>query len=108
MMKYSKYHFYLSAFFLLPTFFLLLSVGLATESTGAEKFPESEKGWSTFLRGGYVHQFESTIDSGGDFNTDRFALQGGASHANGNGRVISLALGYGTDRYNFSGDTGFA
>ena len=55
-----------------------------------------------------MHQFDSDIDSGGDFNTDRLALQGGVSHANDNGRIISLSLGYSTDRYDFSGDRGFA
>ena len=72
------------------------------------KISGSEPGWSTFLRGGYLHQFDSDIDSGGDFNTDRLALQGGVSHANDNGRIISLSLGYSTDRYDFSGDRGFA
>lgn len=102
------YRFYLSSFFLSLTFSLLLSAGLVTESTGAEKVPGSEPAWSTFLRGGYVHQFDSDIDSGGDFNTHRLALQGGVSHANDNGTIISLALGYGTDRYDFSGNRGFA
>ena len=103
-----SYRFILHLFFLLSAVALFPSVGLAEESRSAKKFPGSEPGWSTFLRGGYVHQFDGDLDEGGSFNTDSFFLQGGVSHATEYGRSISLALGYGFDGYDFSGDSGFA
>jgi len=102
------YGFTLPLFFLLCAFAFFPSVGLSEESRGAEKPPGLEPGWSTFLRGGWVHQFDSELDGGGSFDTDRLFLQGGVSHATRYGRSISLALGCGFDGYHFSGDSGFA
>ena len=64
-------------------------------------------GWSTFLRGGYVHQFDTDIDNGGSFSVNSLFVQGGAAYTVDNRRGVSLALGYGLDGYDFSGDTGF-
>lgn len=95
-------------FFLFSAFTMLSSLGGAAESRGEEKFPGSESGWSTFLRGGYVNQFESDLDGGGRFNANRLFIKGGVSHKTEHGRSITLALGYGFDRYDFSGESGFA
>jgi len=94
--------------FLLSPFAFVPSAGLGEESRGADRPPGLEPGWSTFLRGGCVHQFDGELDGGGSFDTDRLFLQGGVSHATKDGRSISLALGYSFDGYDFSGDSGFA
>ncbi|MDY6987687.1 MAG: TonB-dependent receptor [Thermodesulfobacteriota bacterium] len=100
--------------FILPLVFLLSastffpSVGLSEKSRGADKPAGLEPGWSPFLRGGSVHQFNGELDGGGSFDTDRLFLQGGVSHTTKHGRSISPALGYGFDGYDFSGDSGFA
>ena len=65
-------------------------------------------GWSTFLRGGYVHQFDADIDDGGSFNADRLFIRGGITYAPDYRRSISCALGYSRDGYDFSGDMRFA
>ena len=38
------------------------------EETPSEEAPYPSEGWSTFIRGGYVHQFDTDIDDGGDFS----------------------------------------
>jgi hypothetical protein len=70
--------------------------------------PGRQSEWSQFVRGGYVHQFNSDLDSGGDFTVDRFFLQAGASYTIGPRRRISLSVGGGTDRYDFTGRLGLA
>jgi hypothetical protein len=67
----------------------------------------SKIGWSVFLRGGYVHQLDTDIDNGGSFSVNRFFIQGGPTYASDEATSISLAVGYGSDGYDFSGDTGF-
>lgn len=91
---------------------LLLVVFIFPTTTAAQK-PDNKNtswpklGWSTFLRGGYVHQFDSDIDNGGRFSVNRLFVQGGATYATEGRRSVSLALGYGLDGYDFSGDSGF-
>jgi hypothetical protein len=67
----------------------------------------SKIGWSVFTRGGYVHQMDTDIDNGGSFSVNRFFVQGGPTYVSDEGTSISLAVGYGFDGYNFSGNTGF-
>jgi hypothetical protein len=83
-------------------------VGSAREAAGTRTGTGLEPGWSTFLRGGYVLQFDTDIDDGGSFNADRFFIQGGVTYAGDHRRSISLVLGYGMDAYDFSGDRGIA
>jgi hypothetical protein len=63
-------------------------------------------GWSLLTRGGYVHQMDADIDSGGSFSVNRFFVQGGPAYVFDRGAQISLAVGYGFDSYDFSTDTG--
>ena len=64
--------------------------------------------WSLSLRGGAAHQFDAGLDDGGSFRVNRFFLQGGPRYAPDFRRSVSLALGYGFDGYDFSGDRGMA
>jgi hypothetical protein len=68
--------------------------------------PGGNQGWSTFFRGGYVHQFDADIDNGGSFDVNRWVIQGGVGYTTTNQTNIRLALGYGFDGYNFSGSRG--
>ena len=67
----------------------------------------SKTGWSVFTRGGYVYQMDTDIDNGGSFSVNRVFVQGGPTYVSDGGTSISLAVGYGFDGYDFSGDTGF-
>ncbi|MDY6955135.1 MAG: hypothetical protein SWE60_26835, partial [Thermodesulfobacteriota bacterium] len=103
-----SHRFILPLVFLFSAFTFFPWMGLGEESRGADKAPGLEPGWSSFLRGGWVHRFDGELDEGGSFDTDRLFLQGGLSHATKHGSSISLALGCGFDGYDFSGDSGFA
>jgi hypothetical protein len=69
--------------------------------------PGPKIGWSAFARGGFVHQFETDIDNGGSFSVNRLFIQGGPTYTTERGTSVSLAVGYGLDDYDFSGDAGF-
>ena len=96
--------------FLLP--FLLILVAIPTfagdEKTGKNSFSSGPIiGWSGFSRGGFVHQFDTDLDNGGSFSVNRLFIQGGPTYTNKSGTNLSLALGYGLDEYDFSGDSVF-
>ena len=90
--------------------FLLIAVPtIATAGETSERNAglASKIGWSVFTRGGYVHQMDTDIDNGGSFSVNRFFVQGGPTYVSDKGTSISLAVGYGFDGYDFSGNTGF-
>ena len=91
---------------------LLLLIAVPTVAVAEEKGERnpglaSKIGWSVFTRGGYVHQMDTDIDNGGSFSVNRFFIQGGPSYVPDKATSISVAVGYGFDGYNFSGNTGF-
>ena len=89
-------------------FLAFSSICAAREASEGERAKGPEPGWSTFVRGGYACQFDTDTDDGGSFNADRLFIQGGVTYAPDYHRSVSLALGYGLDGYDFSGDKGFA
>ena len=84
------------------TLFISFQTVMAEEPPNEPPAKGSRSGWSTFLQGGYVHQFDTDIDSGGSFSVNRLFFQGGVSYGFDDLKSISLALGYGYDGYNFS------
>ena len=91
--------------------FLLIFVAFPTfagdEETRENNFrPGPKIGWSAFSRGGFVHQFDTDIDNGGSFSVNRLFIQGGPTYTTESETSISLAVGYGLDDYDFSGDSG--
>jgi len=90
--------------------FCIIAFSKASQAQNPESgrnVPYGKIGWSTFLRGGYLHQFKTDIDNGGEFSVDRFFVQGGVTYSPQIRRSVSLALGYGYDGYDFSGSGGF-
>lgn len=86
---------------------LLLCAASTTAVTAAAPSEPDRGSWQARLEAGAVHQFESSLDSGGDMSAERFFASAGASRVvNGRWR-IGAALGYGEDRYDFSGRDGF-
>ncbi|MGD9031527.1 MAG: hypothetical protein PVH02_02620 [Desulfobacteraceae bacterium] len=97
---------------LLPVLCLVFIIAIsktvqAQNRESVRNMPYGNTGWSTFLRGGYLHQFKTDIDNGGDFSVDRFFVQGGVTYSPQIQRSVSLALGYGYNGYDFSGSGGF-
>jgi hypothetical protein len=73
---------------------------------GPREKPDTK--WSTFIRGGYVYQFDTDLDNGnGSFTADRFFVQPGIMYAPDHTRSFSLAFGYGYDGYDFKGENSF-
>lgn len=59
--------------------------------------------WLWGLSGGLVHQFETDLsDAEGDFNVTRFFLQSSFGYSWDRRNSVSLSLGYGESRYDFS------
>lgn len=98
--------------FVLPVIFGLLIVLPALVS--AEEQQASQKrfgpptGWSSFVRGGAVYQFDTDLDEGGSYNAKRFTIQAGHGYSWDPRTNVSLALGYSYDGYSFSQGTGIA
>ncbi|MGF1563144.1 MAG: hypothetical protein ACFB3T_13300 [Geminicoccaceae bacterium] len=68
--------------------------------------PREVSGWSPFIQGGAVQQFESDLDDGGSFSVSRAFVEGGIAYLFDRRNSIGLALAYGYDGYDFSGDDG--
>ncbi len=81
--------------------------GAEKSASAAARFQGPPDGWSTFVRGGAVNQFDTDIDDDGGFGTQRFYFQGGATYTWDRRNSVSLALGYGRDGYHFDGSSGF-
>ena len=99
-------------YILLPVLGLVSTIAFNTavqaqNPTSGRNMPYGNIGWSTFFRGGYLHQFKTDMDNGGEFSVDRFFVQGGVTYSPQIRRSVSLALGYGYDGYDFSGSNGF-
>jgi hypothetical protein len=80
---------------------------IAADDAASEQ-PGRQADWSPFARGGYVHQLDSDLDAGGNLEVDRFSLQTGVSHTLAPRRRVSISVGGGSDRYDFSGGLGLA
>jgi len=91
-------------------FAALLGLGCLSLSAiaAAQTTADSESSvWRLSLSGGAATQFETSIDSGGDFKVDTFFVRADATRNFGNRWNSGLSLEYAEDRYKFSGATGF-
>jgi len=104
-----KINFYPACGMIISLFLLIAVPTIANARKTSERNAglASKIGWSVVTRGGYVHQMDTDIDNGGSFSVNRFFVQGGPTYVSDKGTSISLAVGYGFDGYNFSGNTGF-
>jgi hypothetical protein len=100
---YTLFWYLVSIFFVLTAF---PTFAFAEKAQGSNVRPGPRIGWSVFSRGGFVHQFDTNIDNGGSFSVNRLFIQGGPSYTTEGKTSISLAVGYGLDAYDFSGDAG--
>jgi hypothetical protein len=91
--------------------FLCLSVLSATICAAQQQNsgrPGGMQGWSSFVRGGSVYQFDADLDEGGSYDVARFSIQAGHGYAWDPRTTVSLALGYNYDGYSFSRGSGIA
>lgn len=97
-MYYSRFVFRLIAFCLI-SFPALLPAAEQQENLNRFAPPA---GWTSFVRGGGVYQFDTDLDEGGSYNATRLTIQAGHGYAWDPRTSISLALGYSYDGYSFS------
>lgn len=83
------------------------AVSAAEAPGGKGRVQGPPDGWATFVRGGAIYQFDTDMDTGGSFGARRLYVQGGAAYTWDRRHSVSLGLGYGRDRYDFSGAAGF-
>ena len=100
---------YLRMKIILMTALLFLPCILAAnEGDGPQPPPYPQPGWSAFVRGGVVHQFDTNMDNGGSYSATRFNIQAGPQYTWDFKSSMSLGIGYSHDGYDFSGDNGLA
>lgn len=58
--------------------------------------------WVFSVQGGAIHQFDTDLDSGGDFSVTRGYVEPGISYVLGPLGSVGVTLGYGYSDYNFS------
>ncbi len=90
-------------------FLILLPMAVSAQETqdNSKRFGPPV-GWSSFVRGGAVYQFDTDLDDGGSYNAKRFSVQAGQSYSWDPRTSVSLALGYNYDGYSFSQGAGIA
>jgi outer membrane receptor protein involved in Fe transport len=64
--------------------------------------------WRWRAQAAVAHEFDTDLDTGGSVSQDRYFVSGGGSTAVGAKWRLGVNLGYGADRYDFSGATGLA
>ncbi len=81
----------------------------AIASTGAlaERPSASADAWNWEIEAGGVYRAESNLDAGGDLNLHRVFASLSTSRRLDDRTRIGFSLGYGEDRYDFSGSVGF-
>jgi hypothetical protein len=81
----------------------LLATTLMALTASIEAGPPAGNDWRFKLDAGALHQFDTSLDDGGDFDIDRYYLRLGASRGFGASANAGVSLGYGESRYGFSG-----
>lgn len=85
---------------------LLFSFIGATASSVAHAQERADP-WRWTMQAGAVYQSDASLASGGGMSVGRWFASAGPSRAFDGGWVAGLTLGYGEDRYDFSGAAGF-
>ncbi|MCG6965663.1 MAG: TonB-dependent receptor [Chromatiaceae bacterium] len=81
---------------------------LASASVVSADQPSRGDGaWRWTGEAGALYQSDTSVDTGGDMQVDRFFVEGGGSMSLASGWRLGMSLGYGEDRYDFSGSAGF-
>ena len=86
---------------------LLVTFLLAHSAAAAAAERSQAAAWRLEMDAGAVKQFETSIDSGGDFDIDRYLVQVSAKRRVGEKGSAGLTLSYSENRYRFSGNTVF-
>jgi outer membrane receptor protein involved in Fe transport len=69
--------------------------------------PSGNDRWKWTVEGGAVYQTKTSLDSGGDVSVGRYVVSVGGAKVFGGRWRVGASVGYGEDRYDFSGSRGF-
>jgi outer membrane receptor protein involved in Fe transport len=84
----------------------LLTPFLGTAASSMAHAQEQAHAWRWTMQAGTVHQSDAALDSGGGMSVERWFASAGPSRAFDGGWVAGVTVGYGEDRYDFSGVAG--
>lgn len=84
---------------------LVLVAGATWVSAGQPQLGDSPWRWTT--QAGMLFQSESSLDTGGDMQVNRWFVEAGGSRKWAGAWRLGISLGYGEDDYDFSGSAGF-
>ncbi len=96
----------------LKTLFLCLGITacpvliFAQNKNAQPPYAGASDGWTPFIRGGAVYQFDTDLDEGGSYDAARYTIQLGSGYMWDRQDAVSLAIGYSYDGYDFSGNNG--
>jgi hypothetical protein len=76
-------------------------------AVSAERGPGSGQTWNWEIQGGAAYQSDAGLNTGGEVNVSGAYASVSTSRRFGDGTRVGLSLGYGEDRYDFSGTNGF-
>ncbi|MEJ2309891.1 MAG: hypothetical protein P8Z31_04455 [Gammaproteobacteria bacterium] len=93
---------YRPVYLLLVPFFIALG-----SSVHAEPMVKQQDSWRWTFQGAAVHQFDADLDQGGEAGVNRYYVSLAVSRQFTDRLNMGLALGYGVDSYDFSGESGF-
>jgi hypothetical protein len=79
----------------------------ATSVPTSVVLPSAQSAWNYSVRGTYVHQIQSEIDTGGNFSVDRAVIEAAVGYSFGIRQSATLSFGYQFNGYQFSGADGF-
>lgn len=86
--------------------FAQLLMAAAATSAASERTGRDGDTWRWTFQAGAVHQFESSLDDGGDMSASRYFIRGGVGRVFSGRWRIGASLGYGQTSYGFSGNLG--
>ena len=87
------------------TAYILFFAGTAAAASEGPKRKDDAVKWT--IQAGAVHQFNSSLDSGGDMSASRWFVRGGVGRVFSGRWRVGASLGYGETKYDFSGNSGF-
>ena len=88
--------------------FLFALLATAVSVAHAQRPPMGDAAARWSLQAGAVYQSSASLDEGGDMSAGRYFISGGLGKVFASRWRVSGAIGYGEDRYDFSGSSGFA